>query len=433
MSTAFTSPYYDPIETASRADIERVQRERLQQQVAHVYEHSPLIREVWREAGVTPDQIGSIADFTARAPFIDKDTLRSFRDRHNDPFGGVLCSEFNRLTCVGSSSGTTGDPTLFAERWELPGEWTMHARDYWGLGLRPGDMVAEICVVTRGVSRFACFNLNVIPLFFSHDPAELERFAEWSLRYRPTFLFHLSTPLIYGLERLEKERGIDLRDVFSSYKACIFGGELLGERGRGLIERWGVPMYQFSSLGDSGTVFECSALDGFHCWEDLALVEVLDPESGEPVAEGGRGEMVVTNLVDHTDPLIRYRSGDLVRYTREPCRCGRTHMRIWLAGRAGDEAVVEGQSILPRDVWPAIEQVEETSAAMFQIIRPQRVMPQLRLRVGYDGRPDLADLEKRVADAVEGQTGLRPAVELVPNSELIKLGPPHKIPRVAKK
>ena len=200
----------------------------------------------------------------------------------------------------------------------------------------------------------------------------------------------------------------------------------------GLIGRWGLPLYQFSSLGDSGTVFECSERDGFHAWEDLALVEVLDPETGSAVPEGGRGELVVTNLVDHTDPLIRYRSGDLVRYTREPCGCGRTHMRIWLVGRAGDEAVVGERSILPRDVWPAIEQVEETAAGMFQIVRPQRLMPELRLRVGYDGQPDLGDLARRVADAVERHLGLRPNVELVPNSELIKLGPPHKIPRVAK-
>lgn len=433
MSTAPLPRYYDAIETAPRAEIERVQQERLLEQIAYVYEKSPLVRATWEQAGVTPSQIRSTADFTALAPFIDKDSLRAYRDTHDDPFGGVLCTQFKELSCVGSSSGTTGDPTLFAERWEAPGEWTMHPRDYWGLGLRPGDLVTEINVVMRGLGRNSFADLNVVPLCFNHDAAELARFAEWSLRYRPAFLFHLSTPIIYGLERLEQEQGVDLRDVFSSYKACIFGGELLGERAQGLIRRWGVPMYQFSSLGDSGTVFECSARDGFHAWEDLALVEVLDPETGAPVPEGVRGELVVTNLVDRTDPLIRYRSGDLVRYTRTPCACGRTHMRIWLAGRAGDEAVVGERSILPRDVWAAIESVPETAAGLFQIIRPQRVLTELRLRVGYDGTPDRADLTRRVADAVEAAIGIRPVVELEANSELVKLGPPHKIPRVAKK
>lgn len=427
------SPYYDPIETAPRSEIARVQQQRLMEQIRHVYAHSPLVKSVWQAAGVTPDMIDSVEAFCARAPFIDKDTLRDFRDRTNDPFGGVLCTDLNEVTNIGSSSGTTGDPTLFAERQGNVGEWVMSPRDYWGLGLRPGDIVAEMNVLTRGLARYSFTDLNVTSLVFDHDPAELERFAEWSLRYRPTFMFFLSTPLIYGLEMLEKVKHIDLHDVFSSYKACIFGGELLGDRARGLLERWGVPMYQFSSLGDSGTIFECPARDGFHAWEDLALVEVLDPRGNKHVAEGERGELVVTNLVDRIDPLIRYRSGDLVRYTRKPCTCGRTHMRLWLVGRAGDEAVIGEQSVLPRDIWSAIESVEECSAGLFQIIRPQREMSELHLRVGHFAISDPASVCKRIEDAVEQAIGLRPRVELVSNDELLKLGPPHKIPRITKK
>jgi phenylacetate-CoA ligase len=107
-------------------------------------------------------------------------------------------------------------------------------------------------------------------------------------------------------------------------------------------------------------------------------------------------------------------------------------VRLWLAGRLGDEVVVNGVSILPRDIWTAVEEVPETAAALFQIIRPQRELTELKLRVGYDGEPDLADVARRVADQVEARIKVRPEVELIPNSELIKLGPPHKIPRVAK-
>ena len=433
MSKNPSDVYYEAMETAPREEIARVQQERLLEQIHYVYEHSPLIRSEWSKAGITPDQIHSTADFQEKAPFIDKDSLRAYRDEHNDPFGGVLCAPFGELTHVGSSGGTTGDPTLYGESWGRVGEWSMHARDYWGLGLRPGDFMTELQVVMRGIGRNHTNDFNVTQLYFDHDPAELERFAEWSLRYRPTFLFHLSTPLIYGLEMLEKVKKVDLRDVFSSYKACIFGGELLGERAQGLIHRWGVPLYQFSSLGDSGTIFECTARDGFHAWEDLALVEVLDPQGSEHVAEGERGELVVTNLMDRLDPLIRYRSGDLVTYTRARCSCGRTHMRMWLVGRAGDEAVIGDKSVLPRDVWSAIESVEECSAGLFQIIRPQRELTELRLRVGHYPISDPASIKKRVADAVEQAIGLRPQIELVSNDELLKLGPPHKIPRIAKR
>jgi phenylacetate-CoA ligase len=198
------------------------------------------------------------------------------------------------------------------------------------------------------------------------------------------------------------------------------------------MERWGVPVFEFTSLGDCGTGWECQAHDGFHAWEDLVVFEVVDPATGAPVPSGGRGEMVCTALVDKLDPLIRFRSGDLVRWTDETCACGRTHARYWPLGRAGDEALVNGRSVMPADVWTAVESVPETASGLFQIIRPQRELTELKLRVGYDGDPDLIDLANRVALAVERATGLRPSVELMPNTEIVKFGPPHKIPRTAR-
>ena len=147
---------------------------------------------------------------------------------------------------------------------------------------------------------------------------------------------------------------------------------------------------------------------------------------------GGRGEMVCTALVDKVDPLIRFRSGDLVRWTNEKCACGRTHARYWPLGRAGDELLVNGRSVMPTDIWTAVESVPETASGLFQIIRPQREVSELKLRVGYDGNPAMDDLKRRLADAVEKNTGLRPSVELMPNTEIVKFGPPHKIPRTAK-
>ena len=87
---------------------------------------------------------------------------------------------------------------------------------------------------------------------------------------------------------------------------------------------------------------------------------------------------------------------------------------------------------MPTDIWTAVESVPETASGLFQIIRPQREVSELKLRVGYDGNPDMDDLKRRLADAVEKNTGLRPTVELMPNTEIVKFGPPHKIPRTAK-
>ena len=425
--------FFDAIEGAPRSEIEATQEKLLLEQLRWVATRSAMVRKVWSEAGVDPLSITSLADFKARAPFMDKDTLRGIRDETGDPFGGVLCVDRSELHNIGSSSGTTGDPTIFAERWDRGYEGPFTPREYWMLGLRPGDYVLEMSTVMRGVGHRITRAAGAIPLMLNHDPNEVEAAVDLIRKYRPTVFFHLSTPVIYGLERLEREKGIDMVDLFSSFRACVYGGEPVGPRMKETLDRWGVKLFQFSSLGDSGTTWECEAHDGFHAWEDVGLVEVLKPGTDEPVGDGEGGELVVTALHNKTDPLIRYRSGDFIRHTTEKCACGRTHMRMTLLGRLGDEVVVNGVSILPRDVWTAVEQVEETSAGLFQIIRPQRELTELRLRVGYEGTPsDLADVARRVADEVEARVSVRPEIEMTPNSELIKLGPPHKIPRVAK-
>jgi phenylacetate-CoA ligase len=123
-----------------------------------------------------------------------------------------------------------------------------------------------------------------------------------------------------------------------------------------------------------------------------------------------------------------------VRRTTEPCGCGRTHGRIWPLGRKGDEVIVEGISVLPGDIWAAVESLDETEAGLFQVIRQRRDVDALRLRVGYasEGPRGLGDLRTRVTDAVHAAVGVAPQVELVENSVLLRQGPPHKIPRVTR-
>jgi phenylacetate-CoA ligase len=426
------SRYFDPVEVLPRDQLLKLQEQRLLEQIAYVTEHSPLVKQVWGDAGVTAADIRSLEDFKAKVPFTDKDSLRHFRDATGDKYGGVLCVAESEVDLVGTSSGTTGDPTIFGESWSAPGDYLFSPREVWELQLRPGDYFTDCGHTLRSVGRLYFQDMGAIPIFFDHDASDLPHFVAWSIKYRPTWMFHLSSPLIYGLARLEAETGVDLKDVFSSYKAVIYGGEPMGKQARSLVERWGVPVYEFTSLGDSGTGWECREKTGFHAWEDLVVFEVIDPETGEQVPSGGRGEMVVTNMVDRVDPLIRFRSSDFVEWTEETCGCGRTHARFWPLGRVGDELVVAGRSVMPRDVWDAIEAVPETASGLFQIIRPQREVEVLKLRVGYEGSPDLADLERRVADSVEQAIGVRPQIEFTPNSEIIKLGPPHKIPRTAK-
>ena len=220
----------------------------------------------------------------------------------------------------------------------------------------------------------------------------------------------------------------------SSYHGIVHGGEPLGTRSRKLLDDWGVAGFEHTAVGDASAATECREHDGCHFWEDGVLVEHLEPDGTATVADGERGELVVTALDNRTMPLVRFRSDDLVEMTRERCGCGRTHGRIKTAGRKGDEVIIDGQSVLPLDVWEAVEGFDETAMGLFQIIRTDAQMDELRLRVGHDGtttRP--SELCDRLAEAVGAATGVVPKIELVPNDDLLRLGPPHKIPRVAKR
>lgn len=411
-------------ETMPRAALEALQEQLLLEVVPFAYENAPLVRATWDEAGVHPRDFRSLADFRERAPFIDKDAVRRFRERHGDPFGGICAVPAATLSAVMSTSGTTGDPTLVPERWgDATGLPAIITRDFWGMGVRPGDHVALVLFTFRGPAYGLFQGLGTIPVLFDFDPAEMARFCELSLRYRPTALYNFGSVLIRAVRDACEQKGIDPRDVFASYKGVVFAGEPLGRRARRLAEEWGVELFEHSAVGDVTGAFECRTHDGLHIWEDTVLVEDLDHD-------GERRELVATALANRVAPLIRFRSDDLVRVTREQCRCGRTHARMWPLGRKGDETVVAGRRVLPIDVWDAVESVDACAMGLFQIVRPAREVDTLRLRVGYSGRARPGVVRDEVRAAVAAAIGLEPEVELVPDAALLSLGPPHKIPRV---
>jgi phenylacetate-CoA ligase len=434
LSGAGDSPYFNPeIETMPRDEIGRLQWDRLRETIELAYERAPLIRSRWDSAGVTPKDIRSIADYSRLAPFITKDDLRAWREQTGDPFGGVLCADRSELRSITGTSGTTGDPTLLSRRdLKPPLMKSGLSRSFWDIGLRPGEFGLIMNTTMRGSTMSPLRDFGLIPITLDHDPREIPRLIEVIRTYRPTLLSIFSNPLLIALEQFEKQTGIDLVPIFAPMKAVLWGGEPLGPRGRSLTQRWGMNIFEIVSVGDSSITIECSSHAGVHAWEDEVFVEHLDPATMQPAEDGTFGEFVVTPLQNSIDPLVRFRSEDLVWLTRAPCPCGRTHLRYKVQGRTGDEVVVKGKYILPRDVWPAVETIEETNAALFQIIKPQRVMETLRLRVGYAGAPNLSALAGRVEAEIAETLGVPVQVELVANDELLKLGPPHKIPRIVK-
>jgi phenylacetate-CoA ligase len=319
MATAATlapsDPYpsfLDPIETASRADLARHQEAALVAKSAYAFARAPLITETWMNAGVSPADIRSTADFIAKAPFITKDSVREFRDRNNDPAGGMGHYGPGEIVQVGTTSGTTGDPTPVPGGRRTPAEETF-ARDLWHLGLRPGDFHAHVMFTFRGGHRRrALQEMGIGEINFSMDPREMPRFCEASRRYRPTTVAIMPNPLLNVLEQHFERTGEDPADVFRSYKGALFGGEPLSARLAKVAQSWGLEIYENTSLGDVCGATECRARAGMHAYEDIAFIECIDPLGTDPVPDGEVGELVddTGRSLHAADPLSHRRSGD---------------------------------------------------------------------------------------------------------------------------
>jgi phenylacetate-CoA ligase len=425
-----TSRYLEPeIETMSRSQLRALQEDRLLELLPYAYSRSALLQDSWKTAGVHPDDIESIGDFEEQAPILDKDDVRAFRDRYGDPFGGLLCAGPAGLKVLGTTSGTTGDPTPIPQ--EPIGPLVRGiSRDLWEAGARPGDTVLFSMFTFRSghaIERFE--QIGVVPIYLDHSdsPGLILEAAE---RFRPKIHYVLNNITIAAIADYADQHGIDPAISYGSVNSAMFGGEPMSERSARLLSEWGMRAHEMTSLGDVTASIECAEGAGYHAWEDLVLTEHLDPATGQSAPDGGSGELVVTSLTERAAPLVRYRSGDLVKLTRKMCACGRTHARLKVLGRQSDAVMIDGRSILPIDIWPHIEAVPAVADALFQVIRPQAVCERLTLRVGT-GDPADSSVAVDVAESVGAALGVPVDVELVEREALLRLGPPHKIPRVA--
>jgi phenylacetate-CoA ligase len=429
--------FYSAAETLPRAELRKLQEKRLLAQLHRTFERSPIMRHAWGEAGVHPDEIRSIEDFQARSPFISQDLIRKFRDEYKDPCGGLAELSDYHMTTLTTTSGTTGDPSPMPQRIRVVSHEN-YMRDLWHIGVRPGDHVVAPLFTFRGGPAnglTANIEMGITPIYFTHTPDEIGRMIEAQKRFRPTGWALMSSPLLIAMEQYLEATGQDGREVFASLKGAIYGGEALSPRMRALANSWGVELLETTALGDVAAATTCKAHDGFHAYEDCAFVECLDPDGDTPVADDEVGELVVTAISDALLPPFRYRTDDLVRINREPCPCGRTHLRFHMLGRKGDQIIVRGRSILPLDIRALVESKHETAAGLFQIVKRAREMDELTLRVGYNpaklsGSPDA--LIGWLQDRIGKQLEVPVRVELVLDDDLLKLGPPHKIPRVTK-
>ncbi|HEU5423969.1 MAG TPA: phenylacetate--CoA ligase [Nitrolancea sp.] len=380
-------PIFDPqMETMPREQLRRLQNERLAQIVRYAYERVPFYHQALDEAGVRPDEIGSVDDIT-RLPFTRKSDLRD-----NYPFG-LLAVPREDLLRVHASSGTTGKPTvvsytaadidLFAE---------VNARSLAAAGAAPGSMLHNAYgygLFTGGLGlHYGGEKLGMIVVPVSGGVTE--RQITLILDFRPDMI--ACTPS-YGqtLAGEFAKRGVSPEEI--SLKYAVLGAEPWTQTIREHVDAGlglrSSNIYGLSEIIGPGVSQECvDERAGAHIWEDYFYPEVVDPGGDEPLPEGQAGELVLTTLTKEAMPLLRYRTGDVTSLSYEPCSCGRTHVRMdRILGRTDDMLIVRGINLYPTELELILRRIKG-------------VVPHYQLVVTRDGALDEAELKVEVTPAL---------------------------------
>ncbi len=407
--------YQKEIETASREEILALQNERLVQQVRHVWENVPYYRKKMEEKGLTPEDIKSVDDLH-KLPFLTKADLREAY-----PYGlkGVPMKDCVRIQ---STSGTTGKRVVAFYTQEDIDLWEdCCARAVVAVGGTPED-VCQVCYgyglftggagLHGGSHKVGCLTLPM-------SSGNTERQLQFMVDLESTILCCTPSYAAYLAESIH-ERG--LRDKIK-LKAGIFGAEAWSEEMRRDIEKQlgirAYDIYGLTEISGPGVSFECEAQTGMHINEDHFIAEIIDPETGEVLPEGEKGELVFTCITKKAFPLIRYRTRDICVLTREPCPCGRTHVKMSKPmGRSDDMLIIKGVNVFPSQIETVL--LEKGYQANYQII-VDRVNHSDTLEVQVEMTPEnfsdslskINEMEKSLVEALHTMLGIFAKVKLV--------------------
>ena len=408
--------YYQPeIETASREQILAWQNERLVKQVQHVWDNVPYYRAKMEEKGLTPADIQSVDDLH-KLPFLTKSDLR---DAY--PYG--LCAKpLSECVRIQSTSGTTGRRVVAF--------YTQHDIDLWEdccarAIMAAGGTKEDVVQVAYGYGLFTGGpGLNggshrVGCLTLPMSSGNTERQLQFMTDLEATILCCTPSYAQYLAESIE-EAG--LKDQIK-LKAGIFGAEAWSEEMRHDIEqRLGIKAYDIYGLTETsgpGVSYECSEQTGMHINEDHFIAEIINPETGEVLPEGEKGELVFTVITKEAFPLLRYRTRDICVLTRKPCSCGRTHVKMCKPmGRSDDMLIVKGVNVFPSQIETVL--LEQGYPANYQIVVDRvnhsdtlEVMVEMAPDKFSDSLADIAEQEKKLVGALKAMLGIYAKVRIV--------------------
>ncbi len=409
----------DPIETASRDEIEALQLTRLKWSLAHAHAHVPHYQAAFAAAGVHPDDLTSLDDLR-RFPFTQKADLRA-----NFPFG-MFAVPREQVVRLHASSGTTGKPTVVGYTAKDLDTWAgIMARSMRACGTRPGDIVHLAYgygLFTGGLGfhygaeKLGC---TVVPVSGGMTPRQvslIEDFGATTIGSTPSYMLSILDEY--------RAQGRDPRK--SPLQVGIFGGEPWTNAMRTEIEQafdmHALDCYGLSEVIGPGVAIECvETKDGLHLWEDHFLAEIIDPESGAVLPDGQVGELVLTSLTKEALPIIRYRTRDLTRLLPGTARSMRRIEK--LRGRSDDMIILRGVNVFP-------SQIEE------QLLAHPGLSPHFQIELTREGRLDSMTVWVETAEAASDEIraaqarGLQKRVkQMLGVSITARVGQPGDVPR----
>ena len=414
--------YQKEIECASRAQIEKWQSERLVAQVRHVWDNVPYYRAKMEAAGVTPEDIRGREDLH-KLPFVSKADLR---DSYPDGLLGVPKSQVVRIH---STSGTTGRRVVaFYTQADIDLWEDCCARALTAAGAADED-VCQICygygLFTGGMGLHGGSH-KIGSMTLPMSSGNTDRQLQFMEDLGTTVLCCTPSYAAYLAECIQ-EAGLQDR---IHLKAGIFGAEAWSEEMRQDIQKkLGIrayDIYGLTELSGPGVAYECSAQQGMHINEDHFLAEIIDPETGEPVPDGQPGELVFTSLTKKAFPLLRYRTRDICVLNREPCTCGRTHVRMCKPmGRSDDMMIVKGVNVFPSQVETVL--LEQGYSANYQIIVDRvnhsdtmEVLVEMTQEMFSDNLGQITEKEKKLVAALKTMLGIYAKVRLVAPKSIVR-------------
>lgn len=442
--TAIDRPYWDEkLETQSRADWDALKLDLLQKHLKHAYANSPYYKASFDAAGVHPDDVKSLADIR-RFPFIEKKVLRE-RQEALPPFGDLVAVPERDIVYISASSGSTGVPTASPFTAQDFDDWMDYeARQFWSSGLRPDDRYCHslnFSLFVGGPCVLGAQKLGALSIHAGTVPSErllaiAKQFQATAIWTTPSYAWYLGETAIK--EGIDPKTDLAIKRIFVAGEP---GGSIPETRQR-IEALWGAKVYDYYGLSDifGSCAGMCEEQHGLHWAEDHILVEVLDPETQEPVAEGERGELVLTTLKKSARPMIRFRTGDIVSFTNEACGCGRTSQRmLGTHGRLDDMLIIKGVNIFPSDIEAIARKDHDLSGEYKLIVERDNHLDTLTVEIERaatinttagprDDASKDAELASRFAGHLKSITGVSARIVILPPDTLPRAT--HKAKRV---